>query len=130
MFENLVFASGSVEELSYASAMRVLEKLVLLQKVKHFAGVGTCALEDLFLIFGLGSNELQEAFNEHLTYLSMITLSTMHDYLETFIETYVWTPGAKLLKCFSRLLESKSFDSDLTIRQLYTNLAKSVRYCY
>lgn len=65
-FKNLVFASGSVEVLFYVWAMRVLEKLGILQKVKHFAGVGTCALEGLFLIFGLSSNELQEAFNEHL----------------------------------------------------------------
>lgn len=116
-FKNLVFASGSVEVLFYVWAMRVLEKLGILPASAH-------ALSKVYFWYSVWAlmNFKKHSTNTYSTYLSMIKLSTMHDYLETFTETYVWSPGAKLLKCFSRLLESKSFDSDLTVRQLDTIL--------
>lgn len=116
---NLVFAGGCAESSSYAGAISVLEKLGLMPKVKRFAGVGTGAIVATLLALGLDSNELQKAFNEHLDNMLADDEFGYENLLENLKQNYGWNTGTKFLEWFVQLLESKGFDSELSLLQLY-----------
>lgn len=124
--ENLVFANCGAEGFSYAGSMRVLEKLCLLQRVKRFSGVGTGAVVATLLAIGLDSKELQVAFNEHLQNVQNDDELGYESFATKYTEHYGWNYGTNFFDWFDKLLESKSFDTELTFVQFYDKTDKEL----
>ena len=124
--ENLVFADCGSESSSYAGAVRVLENLCILPKIKRFSGVGSGAVVAALLAIRLDSNELQASFNEYLNNVQIGYENSSENFFEEYTEKYGWVSGKKIFKWFGTVLECKYMESDLSFLQLFKKTGKEL----
>ena len=117
--ENLIFAGGGVKGFAYAGAVRVVEEIGLLRKIKRFTGVGTGAIVAALLAVGYDSYQMQMSLNDHL---ENIIQDDQEGYAYPFprlIENFGWNDGELFKQWLDGLLEVRSTISKVTFQKLY-----------
>ena len=115
---NLVFADGGAKAFAYIGALKALELLGLMNKIKRFAGVGTGALIAAPLAIGLHSDSVQRYFKECLDSFELEVTNPDNSSYE-IKSCFGMLSGTNFIERFNRLLNSRRFPIGLTFGQLY-----------
>ncbi|CAI9715820.1 patatin-like phospholipase family protein [Octopus vulgaris] len=75
-FENLVLEGNNVKSLAYVGALKVLDKVGILGKLKRFAGVGTSGVIASLLAADFDCDTVQRLLNEHIDNLLFVPART------------------------------------------------------
>ncbi|XP_072031446.1 LOW QUALITY PROTEIN: uncharacterized protein [Amphiura filiformis] len=121
-FENLVFEAGGAKGIAYIGALQVLEEVGAMKKVRRFAGASAGSITAGLLAVGYTATALQRLIHEDVP---------VHDgswtkRLYYLFRKYGWYPGKDFNKWYSKLLEEKTGNADITFHQVYTKYEKEL----
>ncbi|CAI9715823.1 NHL repeat-containing 2-like [Octopus vulgaris] len=123
-FENLVLEGNNVKSLAYVGALKVLDKVGILGKLKRFAGVGTSGVIASLLAADFDCDTVQRLLNEHIDNL---LFDNQCDVLaKDVMEKLGRNSGRKFLEWFGNILRIKFGNADITFSQLYDQTGKEL----
>ncbi|CAI9730567.1 NHL repeat-containing 2-like [Octopus vulgaris] len=124
--ENLVFEGCGTKALAYVGAIKVLEKIDALPKIKRFAGVGTGAVVACLLAAGFDCYALRDSLKQHLENVLTANHYNKKGQVNELLNKFGWNSGNKFLDWLGTLLKEKYEDADITFRELYEKTGKEL----
>ncbi|XP_072031443.1 uncharacterized protein [Amphiura filiformis] len=122
-FENVVFEAGGAKGIAYIGALRVLEEIGAMKKVRRFAGASAGSITAGLLAIGYTATELQGRLIDEDVPVHDGSWTKRLYYL---FRKYGWYPGKDFNKWYSKLLEEKSGNADITFHQVYKKYEKEL----
>ncbi|KAL8563991.1 hypothetical protein ACOMHN_025322 [Nucella lapillus] len=141
-FENLVFEGGGNKGLAYCGAVRYLEELGVMNKVKRFSGASAGAMVAGLLAVGYNSYEIEQFLSDRIDHIFLDASCGYLSLLPNLVRSFGWNPGRRIYDWFGDKLKEKTGDADFTFHQLYqkkgtilciivTNLSQmTTEYCH
>ncbi|GAB1601352.1 uncharacterized protein LOC115217280 [Argonauta hians] len=118
-FENLVFEGCDMKGYSYVGAIKVLELVGILPKIKRFAGMGSGAIVACLLAAGFDSVFIQDALDMFFEKLFVHSHHSKKVRQDDIMLAFGFNSGRKFYQWFGQLLMRQFDDPDITFQQLY-----------
>ncbi|XP_014785274.1 uncharacterized protein LOC106880002 [Octopus bimaculoides] len=125
-FENLVFEGCGTKAFAYVGAIKVLEKIDALSKIKRFAGVGTGAVVACLLAAGFDCCALRDSLKQHLENVLTANQCSNKGQVNELLHKFGWNSGNKFLDWLGTLLKEKYENADITFQELYEKTGKEL----
>ncbi|KAK3590686.1 hypothetical protein CHS0354_006373 [Potamilus streckersoni] len=125
-FENLVFEGGGNKGLAFCGAIKVLEELDMMRRIKRYAGASAGAMTAALLAVGYSADEIREFLSQDL---SQIFIDHSYGYLSllpNLLSGFGWNPGTRIFQWFGENLAKKTGNPDITFYELYKNTGKEL----
>ncbi|XP_061169581.1 uncharacterized protein LOC133178946 [Saccostrea echinata] len=124
-FENLIFEGGGAKGIAYPGALRALEDVGIMTKIKRFAGTSVGSITATMAALGYKSTEIKEVMSTDFSkyydakYGKFSLVPNLFWYLG-------WQPLHTLYDYIGEIVEKKLGDKDATFEQLYKSLGKEL----
>ncbi|XP_064634173.1 uncharacterized protein LOC135492022 isoform X2 [Lineus longissimus] len=140
VYENLAFEGGGAKGVGYCGAVKALEDLGILKKIKRFAGTSIGSLSAMIMAVGGGANDMAAESLENLD--NLVSDSCKGSLLVNIFAKFGWHPGRRLLDYLKERVKHFTGNPNLTFKQLYdkrgvelcvivTNISTcNIEYCH
>ncbi|XP_064634174.1 uncharacterized protein LOC135492023 [Lineus longissimus] len=140
-FENLVFEGGGAKGIAYAGAIKALEDLGIMKKIKRVAGASVGAFSAMLVAIGASVDELIVQGLIDIKYLTN-DAGGLFNVIMNLFKRFGMNPGNRLLDHIRKMLEKYTGNPNITFEELYklrgvelcvvvSNLSiSSIEYCH
>jgi len=124
VYKNLIFEGGGLRGLVYCGAIIELEHQGVLKNIERVCGTSSGAIYAMLLALGYNSEEIKK-----ITYNTNIRKFNDNRFLfiggiKRLKNNYGWYRGEVIKKYFHRLIENKTGNGDITLKELHENKAE------
>nr|XP_034302817.1 uncharacterized protein LOC117681620 [Crassostrea gigas] len=122
-FENIVFEGGGVKGMAYLGALKLLDEIGLLKKIKRCAGTSIGSVTALVAVLGFNAEEIEE--------ISSVNLGAFLDVgkwrvIYNMFQFLGWQNYTSFYDYIGTLVEKKLGNKDATFRDLYEKTGREL----
>lgn len=125
-YENIVFEGGGIKGIAFGGALKCLEDLGILDKIKRYAGSSAGAIVAASLAVGYTADEIVSIMSDtDFTQFKDDSWGVVLD-VYRFVNNYGIYKGDRFLEWFKNLIKAKTNDENFTFKQLYDKSQKEL----
>ncbi|XP_061169580.1 uncharacterized protein LOC133178945 [Saccostrea echinata] len=132
-FENLIFEGGGAKGIAYPGALRALEEVGIMTRIKRFAGTSVGSITATMAALGYKSTEIREVMSTDFSKYYESCIFMLKDarfgkfsIIPNLLWYLGWQPLHTLYDYIGEIVEKKLGDKDATFEQLYKELGKEL----
>ncbi|XP_067649301.1 uncharacterized protein [Haliotis asinina] len=125
-FENIVFEGGGNKGLAHCGALKYLEEIGALPKIRRMAGASAGAMVACLVAVGYRWYEIEDFLGQNLADIFLDHTCGYCSLLPNLLKNYGWNPGMKIYEWFGTKIKDKTGTADITFEQLRSRFGREL----